>query len=147
VFWVRGVDDEQKEEIMSRAKVFISSNDNTWKEHFGIVNVESLAMGTPVLAFNRNNQDCAAKVDEIIQDGINGYFLNYDDSGNLQEILDKGVPLLEKIHQINRIDCRRSFLDRFTSARMGRKYDVLYKCAVVGDRLTNMMWDEVQCDS
>jgi len=56
VFWVRGVDDAQKQKIMSRAAVFISSNNNTWKEHFGIVNIEALAMGVPIIGFNRINQ-------------------------------------------------------------------------------------------
>jgi len=73
VFWLRGVDDEMKAEVMSKAKVFISSNDNSWQEDFGIVNVESLAMGTPVLAFNRINQDCAVVTDKIIEHGKHGF--------------------------------------------------------------------------
>ncbi len=126
VFWVRGVDDVQKEKIMSKAKVFISSNDNSWKEHFGIVNIEALAMGVPILAFNRINQDCAIKVDEIIEDGVHGFFLEYNDSNNLEEILDKGVPLLNRIDEIDRIECRKQFEKKFTLELMARRYSWLY---------------------
>lgn len=127
VFWVRGVDDKVKYDIMSRAKVFISSNDNTWKEHFGIVNIEALACGTPILAFNRINQDCAIKVDNIITEGNEGFFLNYEDSNNVQEILDKGVPLLKGIGLISRADCRKQFERRFTNILMAKRYEWLYR--------------------
>jgi glycosyltransferase involved in cell wall biosynthesis len=123
VFWVRGVNDEQKYKIMSRAKVFISSNDNTWKEHFGITNIEALSMGTPIIGFNRINQDCAIKLDRIIEDGTHGFLLNYYDSNNVEEILEKGVPLIQKIDQINRKDCRNQFMQKFTAKLMAERYD------------------------
>ncbi len=127
VFWFRGVDDAIKQKIMSKAKVFISSNDNTWKEHFGIVNAEALAMGVPILAFNKINQDCAIKVDEIINDGQHGFFLNYNDSNDVQEILDKGIPLLNQIYKIDRMECRKQFETRFTALKMAQRYEWFYK--------------------
>ena len=134
VFWVRGVDDQQKQKIMSKAKVFISSNANIWKEHFGIVNIEALAMGVPVLGFNRINQDCAIKTDGIVYDGDQGFLLNYNNSDDLQEILDKGVPLLNMIDAIDREDCRKHFEENFTAELMARRYDWLYKEVVQGKR-------------
>jgi len=127
VFWVRGVDDQMKMEIMSKAKVFINSNDNSWCEDFGIVNAESLAMGTPILAFNRINQDCAIVTDKIIEDGKHGFILNYRDSNNLSEILTTGVPLIRRIHEIDPIDCREQFEKRFTADLMARRYEWLFK--------------------
>ena len=127
VFWVRGVDDTQKYKIMSRARCFISSNDNTWKEHFGIVNIEALAMGVPIIGFNRIGQDCAIKTDQIIEDGVHGFLLEYNDSNDLTEILEKGLPLLQKIDTIDRAACRQQFETRFTVTLMARRYEWFYK--------------------
>ena len=134
VFWVRGVDDEMKFKIMSKAKVFISSNDNSWCEDMGIVNLESLAMGTPIIAFNRINQNCAIVTDKIIEDGKHGFILNYKDSNDLQEILDTGVPLINRIGEINPLDCREQFEARFTADLMARRYEWLFEQVVAGAR-------------
>lgn len=134
VFWLRGVNDKIKQEVMSRAKVFIYSNDNTWREHFGIVMAEALAMGTPILGFNRINQDCSIVIDKIVEDGVHGYILHYNDSNNVQEILDKGVPLLQKIDQIDRMECRKWFEKRFTAELMASRYEWLYNEIVTGKK-------------
>lgn len=126
VFWVRGVDDEQKRKIMSRAKVFISSNDNSWREHFGITNAEALACGTPIIAFNRINQECAIWTDQIIEEGKQGYFLNYHNADDLNEILTKGVPLVKAIDKIDRGACRERFEAMFTSDLMASRYEYFY---------------------
>lgn len=126
VFWVRGVDDEMKGKIMRRAKVFISSNKNGWTEHAGIVNIESLACGTPILAFNRTLDPSAISVDKMIIDGEHGFFLNYEDSNDVEEILDKGVPLLNKIVNIDRKMCREQFEKRFTSNLMAKRWEYFY---------------------
>jgi len=126
VFWVRGVDDYQKWKIMSRAKVFISSNDNSWREHFGITNAEALACGTPIIAFNRINQECAIWTDQIIEEGKQGYFLNYLDSNDTDEILSKGVPLLAQIDKIERRACRERFEAMFTADLMASRYEYFY---------------------
>jgi glycosyltransferase involved in cell wall biosynthesis len=137
VIWMRGADDVQKQKIMSRAKVFISSNGNMWREHFGIVNIEALAMGVPIIAFNRINQDCAIKIDEIIEDGKHGYFLNYQDSYNVDEIIQKGVPLIQKIDKIDRMECRKQFEAKFTAELMAMRYSWLFKEAMEGKRYIN----------
>jgi len=134
VFWVRGVDDEMKQRIMSRAKVFIYSNSNKWREHFGQVIVEAIAMGVPVLGFNKINYDCAIKTDELIIDGQHGFLLEYNDSEDHDEILSKGLPLLARIDEIDRHECRKYFEKRFTSHLMARRYEWLYKEAIAGKK-------------
>ena len=134
IFWVRGVDDQMKYEIMSKAKVFLYTNSNEWREHAGIVLLESLAMGTPVVGMNRINQDCAIVTDKIIEHGKHGFILNYYDSNNLSEILSVGVPLINRIHEIDPIDCREQFEKRFTADLMARRYEWLFERVAAGER-------------
>lgn len=134
VFWVRGVDDAMKYEIMSKAKCLIYSSDNSWKEHFGIVFIEALAMGTPIVGMNRINQDCSLVTDKIIEDGKHGFILNYKDSNNLQEILSTGVPLINRIHEIDPAACRQQFEERFTANLMARRYEWLFERIAKGER-------------
>jgi len=134
IFWVRGVDDQMKYEIMSKAKVFLYTNSNEWREHAGIVLLESLAMGTPVVGMNRINQDCAIVTDKIIEHGKHGFILNYYDSNNLSEILSVGVPLINRIHEIDPIDCREQFEKRFTADLMARRYEWLFERVASGER-------------
>jgi glycosyltransferase involved in cell wall biosynthesis len=138
VFWVRGVDDEMKQKIMSKAKCFIYSNDNTWKEHFGIVLAEALAMGTPIIAFNRINQDCSVVTDQIVQHGKHGFVLNYKDSNNLNEIIETGLPLIARIDQIDKRECRKWFEERFTIERMADRYEFLYEKIKDGSRFETL---------
>lgn len=127
VFWVRGASDIQKKKIMSKAKFFISSNDSTWREHAGIVNMESLAMGVPIIAFNRVGQESAIWQDSFIEDGVHGYFLNYRGSGRDDEIIQLGVPLIQKIDKINREECRNQFEKKFTADLMAKRYEYFYE--------------------
>lgn len=140
VFWLRGVDDAMKQKVMSKARCFISSNDNTWREHFGIVNIEAQAMGVPVIAFNRIGQECAIWTDKMIVDGKHGFFLNYHDSNNVSEIIEKGLPLMSWVSQIDRKDCRANFEERFTSEIMARNYVEMYDRVVAGEQLTKRDW-------
>ena len=134
VFWVRGVDDAMKYEIMSKAKCLIYSNDNSWKEHMGIIMLEALAMGTPIVGMNRINQDCSIVVDQIVEHGKHGFILNYRDSNNLSEILTTGVPLIRRIHEIDPADCRKQFENRFTADLMARRYEWLFEKVAEGER-------------
>lgn len=127
VFWVRGVDDETKGRIFQRAKCFISSNRDGWTEHAGIVNLESLACGTPILAFNRNADPSAIWVDKIIREGEDGFFLNYETSEDEAFIIEKGVELLNKINTINRRNCRDQFERRFTNTLAAKRFTYFYE--------------------
>ena len=126
VFWVRGVDDAMKNRIMRRAKVFISSNRDGWREHAGIVNIEALACGTPILAFNRISDPSAIWTDKMITDGLHGFFLNYRTSSDEASIIEQGVPLLNRIIGIDRRACRKQFETMFTSDLQATRFDYLY---------------------
>jgi len=138
IFWVRGVDDEMKYEIMSKSKMLLYTNDNSWKEHFGIIMAEALAMGTPVVGMNRINQDCSIVTDKIIEHGKHGFVLNYHDSNNVDEIIETGVPLINMIHTINPADCREQFEKRFTANLMARRYEWFFNQIKDGSRFESL---------
>lgn len=134
VIWVRGVDDAQKRKIMSKAKVFISSNQGNWKEHFGMVNTEALAMGVPVIGFNQPAMPSAIQTDGIIEDGKHGFILNYDVDEPKEAIIERGIPLVDQIGQINRVDCRNHFEKHFTSELTAKRYGYMYEKVADGGR-------------
>lgn len=83
-----------------------------WEEPFGLVMVESLACGTPVIAFRRGS------VSEIIQDDKNGFVVR-DVAGM--------IGALKKIDAISPAECRESVKSRFTIERMVDEYEDLFK--------------------
>jgi glycosyltransferase involved in cell wall biosynthesis len=89
-----------------------------WSEPFGLVMVEALACGTPVIAFNRGSAP------EIIENGRNGFIV---------EDVDQMVEALRKVHNISRRECRRTVEEKFTTAKMVDGYeaaflDILSRC-------------------
>ena len=78
-----------------------------WPEPFGLVMIEAMACGTPVVAYPRGS------VREIITDGRNGFLVSDTKQATLA---------IERIAEISRRDCRQSFEDRFTVTRMVDDY-------------------------
>ena len=87
----------------------------TWHEPFGLVMIESMATGTPVVAFNWGS------VPEVIKDGKTGFVVND---------ADKMIEAIEKVGQIKRIDCRKRVEDKFSAERMVEGYEKIYKKVV-----------------
>jgi glycosyltransferase involved in cell wall biosynthesis len=83
-----------------------------WPEPFGIVMIEALACGTPVVAYPRGS------VPEVIEDGVSG-FLVPDAQAAAQAVLN--------LHRIKRAVCRKRFERRFSAARMAQDYLAIYK--------------------
>ena len=133
VFWVRGVDDAMKYEIMSKAKCLIYSNDSSWREHAGIIMLEAMAMGTPTVGMSMVQKPCSVETDDFILDGVTGHILRYR-SDDIQEILNIGVPLINRIHEIDPADCREQFEKRFTADLMARRYEWLFERVAQGER-------------
>jgi glycosyltransferase involved in cell wall biosynthesis len=76
-----------------------------------MVMIESLACGTPVIAFNNGS------VLEVIDDGVSGFIVRN---------LDEALSALKKINTISRMTCRTTFEERFTTRRMTMQYRALF---------------------
>jgi glycosyltransferase involved in cell wall biosynthesis len=83
-----------------------------WSEPFGLVMIEALACGTPVLAFRRGS------VPEVIEDGVTGFIV---------DSVDEAVRAVRRIGGLSRSACRRAFEARFDAARMTRNYLAVYR--------------------
>lgn len=83
-----------------------------WPEPFGLVTLEALACGTPVVAYR------GGSVEEIMIDGVTGYVVDDEDGA---------VAALKRIDRVARAGCRRSFEQRFTAERMARDYLEVYR--------------------
>jgi glycosyltransferase involved in cell wall biosynthesis len=88
-----------------------------WPEPFGLVLIEAMATGTPVIAFG------CGSVPEIIEDGFTGFIVD-DIAGAVA-----AVPLTK---QLDRRAIRRRFEERFTADRMARDYLALYRRVLLG---------------
>ena len=94
----------------------------SWPEPFGLVAIESLACGTPVIARH------VGALPEIIRDGVDGFF--GDDATGLAF----QVPQVE---DLDRAEIRRSVLERFSATRMADGYEEIYRRLIAersGDR-------------
>jgi glycosyltransferase involved in cell wall biosynthesis len=83
-----------------------------WPEPFGLVMIEAMACGTPVIAW-----DCGS-VPEVMEDGVTGFVV--DD-------LDGAVRAVERVAGLSRHRCRRVFEERFSAPRMARDYLAVYR--------------------
>jgi glycosyltransferase involved in cell wall biosynthesis len=86
-----------------------------WPEPFGLVVIEAMACGTPVIAFPFGSMP------ELIEPGVNGV---------LVESVDQAVAAVETLAALDRTLCRRSFEERFTTARMAKDYVRVYATLV-----------------
>ena len=82
-----------------------------WPEPFGLVMIESMACGTPVVAFR------CGSVPEVIDDGVSGYMV---------DSIDEAVAAVSRISDLDRSEVRRAFEERYTSSRMARDYVKMY---------------------
>ena len=83
-----------------------------WGEPFGLVLIESMACGTPVLALNNGS------VPEIVMHGKTGFVV---------DSIEAMIGAVKAIHLIDPSDCRRHVKDNFSIASMARKYSDLYQ--------------------
>ncbi len=108
--FVGELNDKQKNEIYGKAVCFL--NPISWEEPFGLVMIEAMACGTPVIAFARG----AAK--EIVKDGETGYLVND---------IDQMVEAIKKIGSIDRKKCRERIEKNFTTDIMVKNYEEVYR--------------------
>jgi glycosyltransferase involved in cell wall biosynthesis len=118
VEYIGEINDNEKDEFLGNALALLLPLN--WPEPFGVVIIEALACGTPVVAFRRGS------VPEIIDDGVTGFIV--EDS-------EAAVAALKKVPALSRRRCRRAFETRFTAARMGLDYLRVYEGLQIGEVL------------
>ena len=89
-------------------------------EPFGLSVIESMACGTPVIAFDRGSMP------ELIENGKNGFLVNN---------VDEAIGTVERIKEIDRADCRRHVERHFTVDRMINEYIQVYEMILDSERL------------
>ena len=110
VEYVGEINNSQKSEFLSGAAVLLVPID--WPEPFGLVMIEAMACGTPVIAFNRGS------VPEIIEDGLTGFIV---------EDVNGAIGAVDRLHHLSRERIRRRFEERFTARRMAQEYLSVYR--------------------
>ena len=110
VEFIGEINDRQKPEFLSGARALVFPID--WPEPFGLVMIESMACGTPVIAFN------CGSVPEVMDDGVTGFIVND---------IDQAVAALRKADTLDRAKVRATFDRRWTSRRMAEDYVDVYE--------------------
>jgi glycosyltransferase involved in cell wall biosynthesis len=112
------IGDQEKGELLRGARVLLFPID--WPEPFGLVMIEAMACGTPVVAYG------CGSAPEVIDEGITGYVVN-----------DFGAALraTELAGLLDRARVRERFEQRFSAARMARQYLRVYRRLLLKQRL------------
>jgi glycosyltransferase involved in cell wall biosynthesis len=110
VEFVGEINERAKTEFLGNASALLFPVD--WPEPFGLVMIEAMACGTPILAF-----DCGS-VPEIVDQGLTGYIVSS---------IEEAVEALPKVLALDRHKIRARFEERFSAARMARDYVKLYR--------------------
>ena len=113
------IDDGMKQDFLGNARALLFPI--RWPEPFGLVMIEAMACGTPVIAFNEGS------VPEILEDGLTGYVV--DD-------VDQAVAALGRLDALPRAPIRARFEQRFSAAAMAREYCKIYRRLVAGQSRT-----------
>jgi glycosyltransferase involved in cell wall biosynthesis len=112
VEFVGEIDDAHKAAFLGNARALLFPID--WPEPFGLVMIEAMACGTPVVA-----RPCGS-VPEIVRPGVNGFIAD-----SVAELVDA----VKRIDTIDRARCREDFEERFSVRRMVDDYEALYRRA------------------
>ena len=110
VEYIGEISDHEKSEFLSGAIGLLLPID--WPEPFGLVMIEAMACGTPVIAYNRGS------VSEVIDPGITGFVVEDELSA---------VAAVGQLSQLSRARVREQFEARFTARRMALDYLVAYR--------------------
>ena len=110
VEWVGEISDQQKNEFLGNAYALLFPID--WPEPFGLVMIEAMACGTPVIAYE------SGSVPEVMEDGITGFVVR--EPGEAAEAIGR-------VTDLSRARCREVFETRFTATRMADDYMEVYE--------------------
>ena len=116
VEFIGEIGDAQKSEFLGNARALLFPI--SWPEPFGLVMIESMACGTPVIAFN------CGSVPEIMEDGLTGFVV---------EDIAGAVAAVEKLDRLFRPSIRSRFEERFSAGAMAREYVRIYQTLATTD--------------
>jgi glycosyltransferase involved in cell wall biosynthesis len=110
VRYIGPVDDAAKNALLGQAAAMLLPIE--WDEPFGIVMIEAMACGTPVIAFDRG------AVREVVRDGIDGFVV---------PDADAAVAAVARLPSVARTDCRARIEATFDVPRVTDRYEALYR--------------------
>ncbi len=110
VEFIGEISEAEKSAFLGNAAALLFPID--WPEPFGLVLIEAMACGTPVIAW-----DCGA-VSEIVEDGVTGFVVSGE---------NEAVAAVERLGDIDRRTVRRRFERRFSARAMAENYVALYR--------------------
>jgi glycosyltransferase involved in cell wall biosynthesis len=113
VEYIGEIGDPEKSDFLSGAIGLLVPID--WPEPFGLVMIEAMACGTPVIAYNRGS------VAEIVEDGLTGFVVEDETSA---------VAAVDRLTCLSRSAIRRQFEARFTARRMALDYLAVYRSLI-----------------
>src|SRR5207302_512840 len=105
VEFIGEVGGKEKDEFLGNAHALLFPIG--WPEPFGLVMIEAMACGTPVIAFRNGS------VPEVMDDGVTGFVV---------DTVEEAVKAVERVGEISRAGCRQVFEERFSVSRMARDY-------------------------
>jgi glycosyltransferase involved in cell wall biosynthesis len=117
VEFIGEIGDDAKDEFLGNAYALLFPID--WPEPFGLVMIEALACGTPVVAYRNGS------VPEVIDDGVTGFVV---------QDTEQAVRAVERVASLSRAECRRVFARRFNVQRMADDYLTVYRRLMEQDR-------------
>lgn len=118
VTYVGEIDDADKQDFLGNATALISPIQ--WPEPFGLVTIEAMATGTPVIAYN-----CGA-LGEVVRDGVNGFLIESAKLGRDASIAAATHLIQKAVPRIDRRKVRADFTERFSACRMAHDYHRAY---------------------
>jgi glycosyltransferase involved in cell wall biosynthesis len=110
VEFIGEINERQKADFLGDARALLFPI--AWPEPFGLVMIEAMACGTPVLAFRNGSAP------EVVDDGVTGYVV---------DSVDEAICKIGSLLALDRGRVRRRFEERFTAARMARDYVAIYR--------------------
>jgi glycosyltransferase involved in cell wall biosynthesis len=119
VEFVGEIDEHSKTKFLGEAQALLFPID--WPEPFGLVMIEAMACGTPVVAFRRGS------VPEVIDEGVTGAIVG---------TTDEAIAVLPQVLALDRHAIRKRFEERFTCTRMATEYVALYRALLARPSLS-----------
>jgi glycosyltransferase involved in cell wall biosynthesis len=110
VEFIGEIGEAEKQDFLGNAKGLIFPID--WPEPFGLVMIEAMACGTPVVAFRHGS------VPEVLEDGVTGFIVDN---------IDEAVAATARCAQLDRRRIRARFEQRFSAERMAQEYRRVYE--------------------